>query len=65
MLFYLEELLPEYRNLQELKYPFKEILATGSLHIDPMYKVIQRKFEFNRMDYSYGEREPEMIAYRV
>jgi hypothetical protein len=64
MNFYIEELLPEYRNLQELKYPFKEIIATGSVD-NLIYKVVQKSLEFNRMDYNYGEREPEVIAYTV
>ena len=64
MLFYMQELLPEYKNLQELNYPFKEVVATGSLD-NPKYIVVQKSLKFNRMDYSYGERESEVIAYIV
>jgi len=64
MLFYMQELLPEYKMLQELKYPFKEIETTGSFH-NPTYVMLQNPIEFNRMNYLYGEREPEVIAYNV
>jgi hypothetical protein len=62
MLFYAEKLLPEYRNLQEFKYPFKEIE-----YIEPelTYVLIQKSIEFNKIDYSYGNIEPEVISYII
>lgn len=64
MLFYIQELLPEYKNLQELKYPFKEIEVTGT-NDNPVFVLVQKSLEFNRMDYFYGKREPEIMAYVV
>ena len=64
MLFYMQELLPEYKNLQELKYPFKEIEIKGT-EDQPIYVVVQKPMESRRMDYEFGEREPQVIVYNV
>jgi len=66
MLFYMQELLPEYKNLDQLKYPFKEIEVSGTEN-KPIKVLIQKSLDFNRIDYSlaYGNEEPRVIAYTV
>jgi len=65
IMFYNDELLPEYHNLQELKYPFKCVEITGGEPETPIFTVFQKSIGFNKIDYSYGEREPEVIAYVI
>jgi Leucine-rich repeat (LRR) protein len=63
ILFYLEELSPEYMNLDKLKYPLKEIIVGGTSDV-PIFKVIQKSLESNRLDYNYSD-DPQVIAYKV
>ena len=64
ILFYLEELSPEYMNLDKLKYPLKEIIVGGTSDV-PIFKVIQKSLESNRLDYNYTGDDPQVIAYKV
>uniref|UniRef100_A0A6C0I0T4 Leucine-rich repeat domain-containing protein n=1 Tax=viral metagenome TaxID=1070528 RepID=A0A6C0I0T4_9ZZZZ len=64
MLFYVEKLFPLYKNLHESKYPFKEIELSGNVD-NPVFTLIQKSLEFNKLDYSYGNREPEVISFTV
>lgn len=62
MLFYKDELLPEYNNLQELKYPFKDIETKGEPQ-KPTFIVIQKSIGFNRVDYNYSGKEANVVSY--
>jgi uncharacterized protein involved in tolerance to divalent cations len=64
MLLYMEELLPKYKTLDQLKYPFKEMEIAGTLN-KPINVMIQKSLEFNRLDYSFGNEEPRVIAYTL
>ena len=61
IMFYKEELLPEYNNLQEMKYPFKDIETKGDPQ-NPTFVLIQKSIGFNRIDYNYG-KEANVISY--
>jgi hypothetical protein len=63
MLFYMQELLPEYKNLDILKYPFKEIQVHGSIE-KPIHVLVQNSVQLNDIDYLIG-KEPGVIAYTV
>ena len=66
MTFYKDELMPQYHNLQEMKYPFKDVKIVRKypkMEEYPMYFIIQKPISFNKIDYSYGKEEPRVIAY--
>ena len=66
MTFYKDELLPQYHNLQELKYPFKDVETVWKYGVPneyPTYFIIQQAISFNKIDYNYGKKEPQVIAY--
>jgi DNA repair ATPase RecN len=66
MTFYKDELLPLYNNLQEMKYPFKDVKIVRKypeMEEYPMYFIIQKPISFNKIDYSYGKKESQVIAY--
>jgi hypothetical protein len=62
MLFYKEELLPEYTQLQQLKYPWAEILKDDN---ETTYTLLQKKMNIYELDYEFGEKNPTTIAYIV
>jgi len=62
MLFYKEELLPEYTQLQQLKYPWAEILKDDN---ETTHTLLQKKMNIYYLDYEFGEKNPIVNAYIV
>ena len=59
MTIYVQELIPEIENLQNIQYDSRELIEFGS-----HYKLLQTPYRIQNLEYTFGEF-PKVLKFRV